>query len=362
MATNFEKKFEVFRRWSNMTALPLSFVGIFVLGFMHYWLWMTLDIFVFILLASINFIWFVPTGSIGYIMVFNKLKKRKLAPGLNWVIPVVTDKYLMDTTVITKVLTDTKKIKTRNEVKLEYTITYQLDENYVSEVFRQMKSNYWDTHVSRWIDAKFDTIVSWLTYPEFQLRKDEIEDMASKLIAEEVDKKCREMSRNYNLDTLGKPKTTPTTRYDVVRSTQNFSSADDPTQMITLEVSNIYERKEDEVGVNFFKFIDLKINKVEFEESYEQARSKVAVAKAQTIEAEEKKKQLLILAESKKEAEILKAQGEAEALRLKGASENEVRKVLGEILRDHPELLKEELAKHYPKVLGGNTMVNLENL
>lgn len=355
MTTNFEKKFEVFRRWSNMTALPLSFVGIFVLGFMHCWLWMTLDIFMFILWAGINFIWFVPTGSVGYIMVLNKLSDRTLKPGLNWVYPVITDQYLMDTTVITKVLTDTKKVKTRNEVKLEYTLTYQLKEEYVSEVFRQMKANYWDTHVSRWIDAKFDTIVSWLTYPEFQLRKDEIEDMASKLIAEEVDKKCREMSEELASDVYAK-------RYDVVKTTQSYPSADDPTQMVTMEISSIVERLDLVNGVNFFKFIDLKINKVEFESSYEQARSKVAVAKAQTIEAEEKKKQLLILAESKKQAEILKAQGEAEALRLKGASENEVRKVLGEILRDHPELLKEELAKHYPKVLGGNTMVNLDNL
>ena len=151
-------------------------------------------------------------------------------------------------------------------------------------------------------------------------------------------------------------------RYDVVKTTQNYPSADDPSQMVTLEISSIVERLDLVEGVNFFKFIDLKINKVEFEESYEQARSKVAVAKAQTIEAEEKKKQLLILAESKKEAEILKAQGEAEALRLKGASENEVREAMGAILQKHPELLKEVLAQHYPKVLGGNTMVNLDNL
>ncbi len=339
-----------------MTALPLSFIGIFILGLTNCWVWMTLDILVFIFLGGINFIWFVPTGSVGYIMVLNKLSDRTLKPGLNWVIPIVTDKYLMDTTVITKVITDTKKVKTRNEVKLEYTLTYQLKEEYVSEVFRQMKANYWDTHVSRWIDAKFDTIVSWLTYPEFQLRKDEIEDMASKLIAEEVDKKCREMSCD-EFSILS-----PATRYNVAKSRITVPSADDPTHSVTLEVSNIYEHMVNEPGVNFFKFIDLKINKVKFEESYEQARSKVAIAKAQTIEAEEKKKQILILAKSKKEAEILKAQGEAKALLLKGASENEVRKVLGEILRDHPELLKEELAKHYPKVLGGNTIVNLENL
>jgi regulator of protease activity HflC (stomatin/prohibitin superfamily) len=356
MATNFEKKFEVFRRWANMIALPLSFVALFILPILGWWGWLVFDIFVFILLVAINVVWFVPTGTVGYVTVLNKLSDRTLRPGLNWIIPVVTDKYLMDTTVITKVISDTKKIKTRNEIKLEYTITYQLNEEYVSEVFRQMKSNYWDTHVSRWIDAKFDTIVSWLTYPEFQLRKDEIEDMASSLIAEEVDRKCREMSKDVV------PMLSKTARYNVAKSTITVPSADDPTQDVTLEVSNIYEYLVDEPGVNFFKFIDLKINKVEFEESYEQARAKVAVAKAQTIEAEEKKKQIRILAESKKEAEILKAQGEAEALRLKGASENEVREAMGAILQKHPELLKEVLAQHYPKVVGGNTIVNLDNL
>jgi hypothetical protein len=47
---------------------------------------------------------------------------------------------------------------------------------------------------------------------------------------------------------------------------------------------------------------------------------------------------------------------------MKGASENEVREKLGEILNAHPELLKEALAKNYPKVVGSGTIVNLNSL
>ena len=59
---------------------------------------------------------------------------------------------------------------------------------------------------------------------------------------------------------------------------------------------------------------------------------------------------------------IRAAEAEAEALKMKGASENEVKEKLGEILKTHPELLKEVLAKNFPKVYGGNNIINLETV
>jgi hypothetical protein len=77
---------------------------------------------------------------------------------------------------------------------------------------------------------------------------------------------------------------------------------------------------------------------------------------------EMKKQQKLIVADAEAEAQLKKARAEAEALKLKGASENEVKEKLGEILKTHPELLKEVLAKNFPKVYGGSNIINLDNI
>ena len=49
-------------------------------------------------------------------------------------------------------------------------------------------------------------------------------------------------------------------------------------------------------------------------------------------------------------------------MKLKGASENEVREKLGEILKAHPELIKEVLAKNFPKVYGGGNVTPMMDL
>jgi regulator of protease activity HflC (stomatin/prohibitin superfamily) len=352
MTGNFESKFKSFKKWANLTVLPLSIAGVVCGVILGMSLLTNISLIIFALVASLSFMWFVPTGYVGYKTVLSRLVEKTYYPGLNWIIPFITDMYLMDTTVITRTITDTKKVKTRNEVTLDYTLTYKLDESLVFQVFKQMRENYWETHLAKWIDAKFDTIVSWLTYHEFQLRKDEIEEMASKLIAEEVDIKCVEMSDGMIIGRV-------TTRYDVHRSIESVPSADDPTQTIQIETTTLTERTVTVKGVNFFEFIDLKINKVKFEKDYEEAMAKVAVSKARTIETKELQKQVEIQAEARKKALIIEAEGKAEALRLQGASENEVRRVLGEVLKDHPELLKQELAKNFPKVFGGSTMIDL---
>ena len=307
------------------------------------------------LVVAIHSMWFVPTGYVGYATFLGKLINKTYEHGLNWVIPFITDTYLMDTTMVTKKIVDTKKVKTRNEVTLEYTLTYQLDPRFVHLVFKEMRADYWTTHLSTWVDAVFDTFVSQLSYQEFQLRKDEVEKMSSAVIAEEIDKKCVAMSQ-------GMTHNRSTKRYTIERRVENVPAAEDPSKLIALEMIYLQEADELVDGVNFFKYVNLKINDVKFEEDYEKAIATVAVARAKTVEAEELSKQMEIQANARKKATVIEAEGQAEALKLKGASENEVKKVLGEILKDYPELLKEKLAENYPKVVGGNTMVNLENI
>ena len=354
MATTFEQKFSLIKKWTNRVILPLG-AGLLVLSFLVEWFSAFFGWALIATVVAIHSMWFVPTGYVGYATFLGKLINKTYEHGLNWVIPFITDTYLMDTTMVTKKIVDTKKVKTRNEVTLEYTLTYQLDPRFVHLVFKEMRADYWTTHLSTWVDAVFDTFVSQLSYQEFQLRKDEVEKMSSAVIAEEIDKKCVAMSQ-------GMTHNRSTKRYTIERRVENVPAAEDPSKLIALEMIYLQEADELVDGVNFFKYVNLKINDVKFEEDYEKAIAKVAVARAKTVEAEELSKQMEIQANARKKATVIEAEGQAEALRLKGASENEVKRVLGEILKDHPELLKEKLAENYPKVVGGNTMVNLENL
>ena len=374
---NFERNLPKIQKWCTIVGLPLS-VAIFILGcFFSGWL-VALGLVMFAAAIAVDCLWVVPTGYIGYMTIFSKLHEHSFMPGLNWLIPFVSDTYLMDTTVITKSITDTKKVKTRNDVTLEYTISYKLKERYVSHVFKVMRGGYWETHVAKWIDAVFDTFVSQLTYHEFQLMKNEIEEMAGKLIQEEIDKKCCDMTTGMGFRNATRYRIVPVMEPDPENPTIEVPDPADPSKTVEVEnlipkVIKIEENGETEEvivktleeylvpvsGINFFEFVDLKINRVKFEDSYEQQLAKVAVTKAQTIQAKELAKQMEIQAEARKKAMIIEAEGMAEKMRLEGASENEVKAALGQILKDHPELLKQELAKHFPKVFGGSTMVNM---
>jgi regulator of protease activity HflC (stomatin/prohibitin superfamily) len=378
---NFERNLPKIQKWCTVVGLLLS-VAIFILGCLFSGWLVALGLVMFAAAIAVDCLWVVPTGYIGYMTIFSKLWERSFSPGLNWLVPFVSDTYLMDTTVITKSITDTKKVKTRNDVTLEYTISYKLKERYVSNVFKVMRGSYWETHVAKWIDAVFDTFVSQLTYHEFQLMKNEIEQMASKLIQEEIDKKCVDMTTGMGFRNATRYRIVPVMEIDPDNPTKEIEVPDpaDPSKTKTIEVDNLIPKvirieengETEEVvvktleeylvpvsGINFFEFVDLKINRVKFEDSYEQQLAKVAVTKAQTIQAKELAKQMEIQAEARKKAMIIEAEGLAEKMRLEGASENEVKAALGQILKEHPELLKQELAKHFPKVFGGSTMVNM---
>lgn len=388
--SNFQTMFEAGKKWSNLVILPLGSVILILSLFIFHWLFIAAMLLLCIWLMM-HALWFVPTGYIGYKRVFGKLKNKSYQDGIKLIVPFITDTYLMDVTQITKDIHDVKKVKTRNNITLDVTLTYQVDERYVHLIFQYMKENYFETHLSKWIDATFDTIVSQRTYAEFQSQKAEIEHIVSALIVDDIDKRCSELTKDTG-------KTHAVTSYEVVTATECVPNpAKDPTNpahaalpdyisvpvMIPLEIDDetteyvpkleLVEFSDTREGVNFFKSMDVKINKVSFEETYEQARAKVAVAKAQTAEANEKKKQAEILAEAKKialikegeakaEAYLKMEQAKAEGLKLTLASENDAKNHLGEIIARYPGVLKNELAKNFPKVFGGNTMVNLDDL
>lgn len=355
MAGNFEQKFSLIKKWTNRVILPLGaalvVLSFLVEGFSAFFGWALIAT-----VVAIHSMWFVPTGYVGFATIFGKLRNKSYSDGLSWVIPFVTDCDLMDTRRITVLRQDQKKVKSRNKVTIDYSLAYQLNPQYVHIVFQTMGVDYWNKHIFTEVDAVFDTVVNQLSYLELQYKKGEIEAICSQLIEEAIDKECSKMSSG--LIHGGRS----AKRYTIEHRAENVTSAEDPSKLIALEMIYLNEYDELVDGVNFFKYVHLKINGVLFEDQYEQAVAKVAVARAKTVEAEELSKQMEIQANARKKATIIEAEGQAQALKLKGASENEVKKVLGEILKDYPELLKEKLAENYPKVVGGNTMVNLDDL
>jgi regulator of protease activity HflC (stomatin/prohibitin superfamily) len=356
MATTFDNKLTGIKGVCNKIVAPLAIVMI-ILALCGWGGGTSFIIGSLLLVVAMlpNFIWLVPTGWVGFKAVFGKVRNQSYRDGLHLKVPFITDTFLTDLRVQTKKETDTKKVLTRNNVTLEYTLTYQVDEAFAHLLFRYFGENYYTTHLHQWVDAVFDTFVSRLTYPQLQTQKESIEAIASALIRQEVDVKCGEASKMDGTHTA----------YRCEFSSDDTIAVDLDEDGSTEDIPklDLAEWMEDDAeGVNFFKSFDLKINKVTFENGYEEARAKVAVAKAEVAEAEQKKKQAIIFAEGQKEVARIKAEGEAEAIRLQGAAENEVKEVLGSILKNNPSLIKEVLAKNFPKVFGGNTMVNLDSM
>lgn len=353
--TNFENKLAAVKGICNKIVAPLAIV--MIVSALFGWGGGTSFLIGSLLLVMAlipNFIWLVPTGWVGFKAVFGKVQPKSYEDGMHLKVPFITDTFLTDLRVQTKNETDTKKVLTRNNVTLEYTLTYQVDKDYAHLLFRYFGEHYFESHLHKWVDAVFDTFVSRLTYPQLQTQKETIEAIASALIRQEVDMKCSEASKMDGTHTAYRCEfssdDTIAVGLDEDGSTEDIPKLD------------LAEWMEDAEGVNFFKSFDLKINKVTFENGYEEARAKVAVAKAEVAEAEQKKKQAIIFAEGQKEVARIKAEGEAEAIRLQGAAENEVKEVLGSILKNNPSLIKEVLAKNFPKVFGGNSIVNLDSM
>jgi hypothetical protein len=291
----------------------------------------------------------------------------------------------MDIKVQTRDIVDTKKTVTRNNVFVKATLTYQLVEENAYLVYQLMGADYYNTHLSKWIDAIFDNMVSKLSYPHFQAEKALVEEWASKLVSSGVAKMCsditeevapRGMSFEYverSLEALMTTVPDPSnpSAFITVPVLKSVATGEDTTEQVPEFILN----ETDVVlpGVNLFRNVSLKINEIKFEQTYEDACAKVIEQQAKVKEEEQKRQQMLITlktntditrqkAEAEADAIRAKAQAEAEAMKLKGASENEVREKLGVILNSHPELIQEVLAKNFPKVFGGNGATPLIDL
>lgn len=360
----FIKKFLIIKKWSNLVILPASLIGLLIGIIFGWWQAWATFIVAFLWILFINSIWFVPTGNVGFKRVFGKQRNRSYTPGMNPKWPVISETFLLDVMVQTKDITDTKKVITRNNVDIEATLTFQLEEKYAHIVFKMMGADYYTTHVAKWVDATFDTMVSQLSYPHFQAKKADIEAWASKLVAYELAKKSSDMTEEILTGC-----SFVTTAYTLKPVTDISGKNVFETLVIgdgETEEVQLFDLEEVDVpldGVNLFKNVSIKINKVKFEKAYEDARANVAVRKAEVEETKLKAEKARVAAQGVKDAAVIKAQGEAEAIKKVEGAKNLMAKRLGDYLKENPAMLKRILFENFPKVFGGaNPMINVDDL
>lgn len=314
MTTDFTSMILSMREKLTKPLLIVTVVSIVAAIFLGWGFWLVAAL-VFIFVIFINGMYVVMPGHAGYKITLGKMKNRSYPAGFGWMIPFIASMSEVDITRQTFKATNAMKNRERRDISLTYVLTWNLNPNNVHTLHATMGENeYVGKALCPQLDAAFTEIVANKTY-------------------EDINGKLAELSA---------------------------------------EVKENFEPRYDH---SLFENVELNIIEVKFDKDYENAVSEMAKVEMQRKIVEEKAEQLKISTNAKAEATKIAAAGEAEALKMKaeaeaaalkmkGASENEVRERLGEILKAHPELIKEVLAKNFPKVFGGGAtpLINLDEL
>lgn len=263
-----------------------------------------------IVLLGTNTIYIIPQGYYGYVMVMEKDASSAKKNGWGLKIPVISTLTL----VSADPYVHTEELQVQNANNDNTGITYTLSFNFKRDKAHQLKQkvhslspkDYAERFLCPAIREAFGDICSQKTNGELSAQRSQI--------AQDV------------LRRLG---------------TDNFVENISLTLGENLHYSPATEKANEQLA----------------------AKAREAeIAKAERSIVEERAEQLKISAQAKADAMRIEAEAEADAFKLKGDSENEIRKNLGKILKNHPELIKEELAKNFPKVFGGNSIINLDDI
>lgn len=276
------------------------------------------------LLILVNSLVIVQPGCAGYLKVFEVLRNKSYPQGIHFVVPFISTLKEVDIRLKEHRCTTAKMMnKNLREVEIDYVLNYRVNENLVHLLHKYIgENNFMQTALCPWLDSCISQVVAEKEYSDINGKIKDLQDEIQIRFETKVKSECRKFSP---------------------------------------------------FAVDMFSQISVSIQNIEYDTEYKKSISELAVEQNKKLIMEAKKEQLKIQAEG--EAEYLKikaegdaeaiqkkAQAEAEALRLKGASENEVKEKLGEILKNNPELLKEVLAKNFPKVYGGTSIINLDDL
>ena len=285
----------------------LFIVAAFYLGW-GFWLVAAI---LLVFVTFINGMYVIMPGHAGYKITLGAMANKSFSAGFGWMIPFISSMSEVDITRQRHQDTNNMKNKERRDIALTYVLTWNLNPAHVHTLHATIGENdYISKALCPQLDAAFTEVVAEKTY-------------------EDINGKLAELSS---------------------------------------EVKANFEPRYDH---SLFENVELNIINVQFDKDYEV--SEMAKVEMQRKIVEEKAEQLKISTKAQAEAREMQADGEAayvrkmaeaeaEAMKLKGASENEVREKLGEILKAHPELIKEVLAKNFPKVYGGGNVTPMMDL
>lgn len=268
--------------------------------------WMAfVGMFLFVAIMIGNSIVVIQPGFAAYTVTLGQLSHNSLLPGPHLVWPFVTEVTNVDTKINPHGHTfeniDTKEVY---KMGVKVTIHYGLAPKYV-----WMLAN----HLMLPIDEKY--LCVWLR----EILKDEIARLS-----------CAEIKENEPI------------RLALQSNVKTRFLKEVDAQFLVI------------CGGSIFSSINLVIEDYIYDTKYVEIINNLEAQKVETQIAEEKKKQTEKLAEAKKIA-ILAA----------GEAENDVLERLGQILKEHPELNINELAKHFPQVFGGGGVmptINMEQM
>ncbi len=320
----------------------------FILAFFAGWGFGVLLFVALTVFLLVNALTIISPGNAGYMVTLGRMSSKSYKPGLRLIWPFISSMTEVDVRLQKHEDTNVMKTKNLRDITLRYALTYQVNEDYVHWLHIAIGENkYVDDALCPWLDAIFTAVIAEKTY-------------------EDINGHLGDLSREIEIKYLAK---VADGCYDY---TKKYAGA---THKVVTSVPGAAPTVSYEPGVNLFSNMAVAIIDVKFDDEYTKTVSELASVEKRKEIVEKKAEQLIIsqkaAAEAKKieaEAEAaalkMKAEAEAAALKMKGASENEVRERLGEILKEHPELIKEVLAKNFPKVFGGGAtpLINLDEL
>lgn len=284
----------------NKIAGAIALIGVIMFIYSAGWGW-TIVLIAVALILVVNSMCIVMPGNAGYLIVLGRLINKPIQSGLRFVVPFISSVTEVDVRLQKHEDTNTMKTADLRDITLKYVLNYEVDKNYVHLLHAHFGENdFVSKALCPWLDAVMTQIVASKTYND-------------------INGKLADLSSEIETAYLAKVR----------------------TQCINIATRDLFSN------------MSVAIIDVQFDEEFTQAVAQLAKAEKEKEIVLAKAEQLKISETAQAEATKIRAEAEAEAMKLKGASENEIREKLGEILKAHPELIKEVLAKNFPKVYGG---------
>lgn len=267
------------------------------------WGFWLVGIFTLSFVIFINGMFVIMPGKAGYKITLGRMANKSFQSGFGWMIPFISSMTEVDITRQTHEHTNAMKNKERRDISLKYVLTWNLAADAVHTLHATIGENgYIDKALCPQLDAAFNEVVANKTY-------------------EDINGKLAELSA---------------------------------------EVTANFEPRYDHA---LFENVVLNITEVKFDKDYEDGVSRLAKAEMETKISEEQKKRKEIDAQADAKVKGIQAAADANYIKAVKEAEAEGMKKTGEALKENPELIKNQLAKNFPKVVGGATpMINLDSL